>query len=71
MLIDAGVRLIVHGPMYRELYVDYAKVLGEGPSDYVLASGQAAPRRRSHGRHHRRAMVRHKGLVTRLPPRRD
>jgi site-specific DNA recombinase len=71
MLIDAGVRLIVHGPVYRELYVDYAKVLGEGPSDYVPASGQAAPARRSHGRHRRRAMVRHQGLMTRLPPRPD
>jgi len=39
MLIDAGVRLIVHGPMYRELYVDYAKVLGEGPSEWFAIKG--------------------------------
>jgi hypothetical protein len=36
LLTDAGVRLIVHRPNHRELYVDYDHVLGEGPSGREL-----------------------------------
>ena len=40
LLTDAGVRLIVHRPNHREIFVDYASLLGEGPTGEELLKAQ-------------------------------